>query len=188
MAVETYLEGELEELVVSPEINEEWKQKIEELGLSGQKQLLVCPTKSPIPFPHMNQAMIRTYDALCPLHEELSTFNRSTIPLRVLSIAALCKQEGYFKLIEVWSDNEKPDPILVGHKEGKYNSDDKYILARWGDELRSYIELQQIALKRKIQENRLRLENEISDRKNTLEAIENKVEQWMGGGWIQNIQ
>lgn len=184
--VETYLSEELTELIHDSERNDEWKQKIESLGLEGQKNLLSAPDKSPVPFPIMNQSMQRVYETLCPNSVEIKEYSETTIPLRVLAMVALCQQENYFHKMMVWHDNKKPDPIIIGHLSDDWNSP-KYLIARWGDELRSFPELKQLAVERKMEESATKIKKEINDRKGVLDSIQESVNEWMNGDWVQHI-
>lgn len=137
MAIETFLIEEAEKLIAEPEQIEEWTKTVEELGLKGQQEL-VKPEKSPIPFQPMNRRMQRVYQTLCPARIEVAKYNKSTIPLRVLSLIALAQKEEYFKEIEIWYDDKEPDPIAVGLTKSRYDDDGMFILARWGDELKDF--------------------------------------------------
>ena len=60
MAVEIYLEPELEEMVGSEEVTAEWRQLAEELGMEGQLKLITPKSsgendKNPSPYIHMNK-------------------------------------------------------------------------------------------------------------------------------------
>lgn len=130
MAVETYLEEELKELVVDAEKNDEWQEKVKELGLQGQQGMTV-EEKSPIPFPRMTREMNNVYKTLCPTPEPVERYSGSTIPLRVVSMIALCRQEQYFAEIKVWHNLTAPDPVLVGYQTKSWDSP-MFIIARWG--------------------------------------------------------
>jgi hypothetical protein len=149
MAVETFLVEELAELFENVEVTEEWKRKITECGLTGQATLIGAPDKSPIPFPALKEGEQRVYRALCPAYEPIEQYSADTIPMRVLALVALSRQQKWFGLMEVWHDYSKPDPILVGYRgENRWSSKGLHIIARWGDELRSYKELEKMAAAR----------------------------------------
>lgn len=151
MAVEIYLEDEeTTTLIYNADELDEWKEQIEKLELEGQKTL-ASPDKSPVPFPFMNYTMGVVYATLCPRKFPVEKYDKTPIPLRVLSALALARQEGYFNKIEVWIDDQEPDPVLIGYRwpeSGSEWSADKYILARWGDEIRPFGELREKALDR----------------------------------------
>ena len=177
MAAEIYLIDEVESLVHSVEDLDEWNKLVEATGLKGQ-QSLKQEDKSPIPFPFMNEGMKRVYNTLCPDTETAEKYNKTTIPVRVLSVIALCKQEGYFDELQIWSDNATPDPIVVGIKKDPDSDWRKYLylIARWGDELRSYPELVQIAKARFKEQQTARLNTKILECNEKLHNIDMYIE------------
>lgn len=177
--VEVYLQEEVKELVLEPAKLDEWNKIVSELELQGQ-QSLTTEEKSPVPFPFMNAAMTNTYKVLCPCNNTIKEYNKSTIPLRVLSALALCKQEKYFHKIEIWYADTKPDPIAVGFLDSGYSSN-KYIIARWGDELCSFQELQQRAIKAMKEEVEPRLRRCVNEAKQQLDNIDELVQMHMNG-------
>jgi hypothetical protein len=177
MAVETYLIDEVESLVHSVEDLEEWNKLVEQCKLDGQKTL-TKEDKSPIPFPAMTDQMEKVYEILCPTKFEVDKFSRTTIPVRILSLIALCQQEGYFDALEVWSDDKAPDPILVGVKKDPESSWRKiyYLIGRWGDELRSYPELVKIAKQKHMEKMRARVRQTLLDCQTKLDNLETYVD------------
>ena len=147
---EIYLLEENKDITFDSDKNEEWKKIIEELRLEGQKKLLEnSGNKSAIPFMFMNTRLTRILECLCPVKVDVNKYDKTPIPLKILGVVKLCEQEGYFDTIQVWYDDVSIDPILVGYK----NKEDKYLLARWGDMLRSFDELYEMAKKRWIEDN-----------------------------------
>jgi len=144
MAIETFLIEEAEKLISEPEELEQWTKTVEELGLEGQKELMK-PDKSPIPFQSMNKNMQAVYKTLCPVKHKVKTYKSSTIPVRVLSLIALAQKEGYFQEIEIWSAEDKPDPVAVGFTGSTWSNDGVFIIARWGEELTDFITLEKKA-------------------------------------------
>jgi len=72
------------------------------------------------------------YSTICPVHCLVKDYKDSPIPLRVLEVASLADE--YFKeLYVMYPEVYEKDPILIGCTTGWYG--DKYILARWGEEL-----------------------------------------------------
>jgi hypothetical protein len=176
MAVETYLEEELKDLVTDAEKTDEWKKKVEELGLTGQQELVGDPEKSPVPFPRMTGEMQNVYKTLCPQYGGVENYRGSTIPLRVLSMLALAKQENYFQTLEIWSNDSSPDPILVGYVGNRYDGL-PFIIARWGDELRSFVELKQQAAK-------ILIEDKKTEYKHRLASVEHDVTSFLNGNFV----
>jgi len=148
MATEIYLQPELEELVVDSEKRDEWMEKVTSLGLEGQLKLTKNSEKgSASPYTFMNEQMKLVFGTLCPSKAEVAKYDKSAIPVDVLSHVALCKQEGYFHKLEIWFDNKSPDPVLVGYVTDKYNSP-LHLIARWGDEIIPYEQLCEKAIRR----------------------------------------
>jgi hypothetical protein len=168
--VEVYVESELQELITDAGKTDEWKAKVQELGLDGQ-QSLIAGKKSPIPFPNLNSAMEHVYTTLCPSKQEFRVYNRTTMPTRVLEAIGLCVKENYFEKMEVWFDEIAPDPVLVG-----YHNKEMYLIARWGDELRSFPELRTLARERKLAVERTSLNKRQAN-------LEMNVDEYLNGGW-----
>ena len=140
----------------SIEASEEAVKLIEELGLEGQKSILSKNDDGDarrVPYSIANAEQLFVFQVLCPKAYKLSEYKRTPIPLRVLQIAAHANSLGYFREIVVW-DTESPaekDPVLVGiFQRGQYEWEvDRYLLARWGEELESWPTLLKRALEKK---------------------------------------
>jgi hypothetical protein len=137
MVTETY---QIEDFVCAEqfESNEEINALHSELGLTGQQTLAV--DGKIIPFAEMTKEEHFVYSTLCPHSVVLEQYRQSPIPLRVLQIAKLAKDTGYFDELVVWDRESSAislDPVLVGIKKDGYNRT-FYILARWGKELEAY--------------------------------------------------
>lgn len=111
--VETFLVEETVELIYDNEKLEEWNKAINDLGLKGQGQI-VKKDKSPIPFLFMKQNLINVFETLCPVKSPIENYSTTAIPVEILKLVLLSKKEEYFKNIEIWYDDVKPDPICVG--------------------------------------------------------------------------
>lgn len=169
--VQTFLIEESKELIYDSDKIEEWKEKCSELGLN--KQLDLCaPDKSPVPFEFMNTVTMRVYEQLCPAKSKYKEYDKTAIPLEVLSLIALAERERYFESIEIWYDDKSPDPLAVGYiKKGEW-SRDLYLIARWGDVLRPFEELKERAISLYQRVGRLNLERRISESQYLLANIE----------------
>src|SRR5205085_1051097 len=149
MATEIYLQPELEEIVTDLDKKNEWEEKIMSLGLEGQLKLTNNSEKnSASPYTHMNQHMINVFEILCPTKVAVQAYDKTQIPIDVLSHIALCKQEGYFQKLEVWYDNMHPDPIVVGYVTTSWSSPIIHLIARWGDEIIPFEQLVEKAVRR----------------------------------------
>ena len=185
MAEEIYLLEENQGIVFDAEKNEEWKKTIEELDLTGQKQLLDgSGNKSPIPFQYMNKGMYNMFEVLCPCKTNAKEYSKGPIPLKVLGVIKLCEDEGYFTKLQIWSDEISPDPILVGMTKDNSWDSEYYLLARWGDMLRSFDELKEMAKKRWIETSKARLEEEITKATSNLQILEQLAIKHLNGGYV----
>lgn len=186
MAIETYLLEENADVITDVELNEEWHQKVSELELEGQKKI-VSPGKSPIPFPFMNENMLKVYSELCPVKDKVQNYQMSAIPLKALSLIALSQKEMYFDYIEIWHSNTKPDPIAVGSlipeadKTKTWNAQ-KYIIARWGDELESFPELAKKAMDIWKQRTLLKCREKFVEMEDMIKNIDIRAESYFNNG------
>jgi hypothetical protein len=176
MAVEVYLEPELEEMVGSVEVTEEWKQLAEELGMEGQLKLITPKSgeesdKNPSPYIHMNAKAERVFAILCPEVVDYKKYDKSTIPRDVLREIAMAERLKFFDKICIWYDDASPDPLVVGYiKMGSYEYV-KHMIARFGDELLPFEELERKSINR--------LKKRITDKlKSSLSAIDSTVDEF----------
>ncbi len=181
MATEIYLQPELEEIVVNPEKKAEWEQQINSLGLEGQIKLTKNSHKDAAsPYTFMNEQMKLVFATICPTKSPVEKYDKSVIPIEVLSHIALCKQEGYFKKLEIWYDNKSPDPIVVGYLTDTYSSP-LHIIARWGDEVVPYEQLVEKAIHRYTQAYKLSVAQTKSECENALLNADTLVKQLFSG-------
>lgn len=189
--VETFFVEETTNLIHDGEALKTWKEKCIELGLQGQTEVVVAG-KSPIPFLWMNEAIVATFEVLCPTKVDISKYNKTPIPVELLETVGLCVNEKYFDGIKVWYNEKEKDPVLVGYKmrEGKTYSDnweagyysDKYLIGRWADVKASLDSLIGRAKKLFFQTETNRIKQEIRDRNRQLEDLETNVEAKFGNG------
>jgi len=172
--VETFLVKESTELIHDPEKLQEWMDKCAELGLNKQLELAE-PNKSPIPFEAMNEIQKRVFETICPARRNYKEYSKTAIPLEVLSLIALSEKEGYFDKIEIWADDEEPDPLAVGIvKTGQWDNT-KYLIARWGHEAMAFELLTQKAIMRYKKRLEISLKKKISEAEVNLKNIDNNV-------------
>lgn len=146
--VELFIIEETQDLIYDNEKLDQWNNLVSELGLTGQTQV-VKTDKSPIPFLWMNQALVKTFEELCPTKIEIAKYSKTPIPVEALSVVSLSKNENYFDIIEVWYNEKNPDPAIIGYKYDDTKTDtwsrkfyaNKYLLARWSDVKASLSEL-----------------------------------------------
>jgi len=111
--IETFLIEETIELIHDGDKLDEWKQKVQELGLKGQNTI-VSKDKSPIPFMHLKRSLENILSELCPLKVGVEDYSVTPIPLEILKLIGLSRKENYFNEIQIWYDDVKPDPVCMG--------------------------------------------------------------------------
>lgn len=180
MAEEIYLLDECKDITFDEDKKEEWLKIIDELDLTGQKEL-VSDKESPIPFLYMNESMKNVYETLCPCEIGVNQYSKSPIPLQVLGIIKLCETENYFEKLIIRYDDVNIDPVLVGiNKTGNY-SKDYYLLARWGNELDNLEQLREKARQRWIGNSTTKLQGDIAEKQSILDNIENHSKNFVAG-------
>lgn len=174
--VQTFIVQEAEELIYDSEKIDEWKAKCLELGLNEQLSL-AKKEKSPIPFDCMNTVSLRVYETICPAKVDYKKYNRTAIPLEVLSLIALSEKEGYFDNIQIWYDDKSPDPLAVGSIKNSDGWNFKtYSIARWGDVLISFDDLKAKALEVYKKSTRIALSKKIADSNTLLQNLDVNAE------------
>jgi len=154
LQVETY---ECSETAAEPiEACEEAVEIMEQLGLDGQKALVSQAENEPAkrcPYRDMTAEETFVFGVLCPAAARLNKYDAGPIPLRVLQVAAHAAGLGIYDHLEVWyvAKQPEPDPVLIGIIGGKYEWEVKarHLLARWGDELESWVVCRKRALEKK---------------------------------------
>jgi hypothetical protein len=184
--VETYIIEETQELIYDNEKLDQWNKLVSELGLAGQTTV-VKAEKSPIPFLWMNKALVKVFEELCPRKTKLEEYSKTPIPVEALSLVSLSKKEGYFDKIEVWYNDESPDPAIVGYKytqgSGEWERNwyaDKYLLARWSDVKASLVELTDRAKKLFALRRTNELKDSIKRQQRELEDLEIEANKLFG--------
>lgn len=186
--VELYIIEETQELIYDNEKLDQWNNLISELGLTGQAQV-VKPEKSPIPFLWMNKALVKVFEELCPRKTKIEEYSKTPIPVEALSLASLSKKEGYFDKIEVWYNDESPDPAIIGYKytqgSGEWERNwyaEKYLLARWSDVKATLEQLTERAKKLFTLRRTNELKDSIKRQQRELEDIEIEANKQFGFG------
>ena len=106
--------------------------------------------KVPNVYTVLNEAMHKQLKALCPATRDAVKYTRSTIPIEVLQALKFAKDNNMFESIEIWFDDIKPDPLLIGVKplDGSNWQKQYYLIARWGDEALELPELLKLGTER----------------------------------------
>lgn len=154
MQVETY---EVEEInssdAATMAADSEAIELAEKMGLKGQIKLTNTTTATRCPYRRITNEEMAVYSTLFPKTTELYQYEDGIIPLRVLKVASHAKDCGYFGKLVVWHPEPgKTDPVLIGihvekHPTHSFDVTTEYILARWGDSLQSFEQLQAKAKK-----------------------------------------
>lgn len=131
MATQIFIEPELEKL---HEHAREWEQLCTGLALKQQLKKIGKVEKIANPYMKLDPRTERVYQMLCPRRELYTDYGAGTLPLEVLQEIQRCRENEWFPKMEVWYDDKSPDPFLIGF-ESKKNEINKYLIARWGDEL-----------------------------------------------------
>lgn len=185
--VETFYVEETLNLVHDGDALQKWNEKVEELGLAGQKQVVI-EDKSPIPFLWMNSGLIATFETLCPTKVLIQQYDKTPIPVELLETVSLCVKENYFDKIEVWYNEQQKDPAIVGYKykEGEstgWSADfyaKKYLIGRWADVKASLDALVARAVALFMHQSKKTLEQTIKDSQRRLEDLETIADQRFG--------
>lgn len=188
--VETFYIAETIDLVHDNDSLDQWNEKVKELGLEGQK-CVVVKDKSPIPFLWMNEALIATFETLCPTKVAIEDYSKTPIPLELLKTVALCKNEQYFDAIQVWYNEKEKDPVIVGYKYDPAKKEHeewyqmhyaaKYLIGRWADVKASLDQLTERAKVLFISQRKVSLTQQIRDYQRQLEDLEFSAERLFGG-------
>lgn len=189
--VETFLVEETINLIHDVDALQKWNEKVSELGLEGQKEVLVVKDKSPIPFMWMNDALIATFETLCPTKVDVAKYNKTPIPLEILDLVSLSRNEGYFYKMEIWYNEKEKDPVCIGYAENIENTNPdpwykqyyakKYLIGRWADVKASLDTLTNRARAIFIAAAKSSYEQQIRDAKRQIEDIENTANNKFGG-------
>ena len=175
--VETFLIEETIDLIYDNEQLEKWNKHVEELGLVGQTKI-VHTDKSPIPFMHLKNSYKAICETLCPSKVDVENYSITPIPVEILELVSLSKNEKYFGKIQIWYDEKSPDPFAVGiagewipreksnwlWNKGQKSYEDAlalcdgdkpyfsekqfYLIGKWADVKRSWKELREMATER----------------------------------------
>jgi hypothetical protein len=184
MAVVTsFLQSEKESLLTMPD---EWKAKIEELELDGQKSFMGAEQKSPIPFMAMTDEMRRIYQTICPRRMTVKRYDREPIPLEALALISLAIHENYFDEIQIWSAVSGPDPVAVGCKGNSWDYR-FFLIAQWGSERASLDVMREQAKAKWITLAKAALSEAATKIRTSIEDIEAIATRHFNGGQAANL-
>jgi hypothetical protein len=181
MPTQIFIEPELETL---PKNAEEWEQLCTGLDLKQQLKKIGKVERIANPYMKLDPRTERVYEMLCPQKELYTAYKASTLPLDVLQEIQRCKKNEWFPAIAVWYDDKSPDPFLIGYDSKKADAN-KFLIARWGDELLPFEQLMERAINR-FREAYLRALNRlIADCEFRKQDIEGEIRGYIdqGIGW-----
>lgn len=172
MEIETFEQTEVTEKGI--ESTEEQLRLVDELDLDGQRDLLCGQSENTMqlcPYRRMTAEESRVYGAILSQQTKVARYNAGPIPVRVLQVIAHARGLEFFKVLEIWHEPtvETKDPILVGVDDGGKN----FLLARWGDVLRPFAELVELAAEKVKRRWLDRCERHLAEGRSALEAAQN---------------
>jgi hypothetical protein len=119
------------------------------------------------------------YGTVYPQATGVERYSAGPIPLRVLQVIAHART--LFEKVVIWHPKEyDPDPVLVGIN-GEYSKEEVFLLARWGDALAPFEELQERARARIEDDFRGRAEEAIAKCQGFLASPRASVEKALRG-------
>lgn len=179
MTTQLFIEPELEKL---HENSGEWEQLCAGLGLQKQLKKAGKVEKVGNPYMKLDPRTERVYEILCPRRELYTAYEASTLPLEVLQEIHRCKENEWFPKIEVWHDDKSPDPFLIGYDSKKWGN--KFLIARWGDELLPFEQLVHKAINRYKEAYMRALNRLIMDCETRKQDIEGEIRAYIDlGDW-----
>lgn len=178
MATQIFIEPELENL---HENAEEWSLICSELGLDKQLQKAGKIEKVGNPYQKVDPRSERVFTMLCPVKVPFKEYEAGTLPLEVIQEIQRCQHNAWFYKIEVWYDDKSPDPFLIGYDSKEWNAN-KFLIARWGDELLPFEQLVSKAIDRfKTVYNRA-LDRLIADCQLRKQDVESEIRSYIDAG------
>lgn len=178
MNVMSFMEEDQKEIIGN---SDEWLKKVKELGLEGQETLCE-PDKSPVPFRLMDAELTAIIDALCPEYENYKKYSGDPFPMQVLGHIAFAEREGHFEEMRVRYHRQKPDPFLIGKRNGKW-----YLICQWGPEKLSLDELKERAKAYWREKTKANLEAAIEEAKAQLNSLDALVVKNFNGEWFRLV-
>jgi len=181
MSTQIFIEPELETL---QENAEEWEQLCTGLELKLQLKKIGKVEKIANPYMRLDPRTERVYEMLCPRKELYTDYKAGTLPLEVLQEINRCKENEWFPVIAVWYDDKSPDPFLIGYDSKKADAN-KFLIARWGDELLPFEQLMAKAINRFKEAYGRALNRLIQDCESRKQDIEGEIRGYidLGIGW-----
>lgn len=178
----------------TPKGQDEAKKLLDELGLSGQQNLVELCGDIVMPFTAMSTIEERVWKQYCPHRHKLEEYKDSIIPVEILKLLRTIKEKEYFSKefcfneekrygrIEIWSEtSDDIDPLVVGLiPTDKYEWNDKiFLLARWGHSLRPFEEIKKIVTENMEKKAKLALEEGLA-------TYKKEINEYLNGKWAKD--
>lgn len=179
MATQIFIEPELKTL---HENAAEWEQLCSNLELNQQLKKAGKIEKVGNPYVKLDPRTERVFTMLCPARVAYRFYEVSTIPLEILQEMNRCKANEWFPKMEVWYDDKSPDPFLIGYESKKLDSN-KYLIARWGNELLPFEQLMEKAIIRHQEAYQRALNRLIMDCESRKQDIEGEIRGYIDSGF-----
>lgn len=162
MTVEVYdrdvRQDEMESLELASVMDEYAKRMELAKGLGLESQVsrlkearLTTQLKSSIPFEYLEGETLKVWQRYLPMKygtnegsgwRLLKYYAFDLIPFSVLELWRSCEDKQVFDAYQVWT-TEKDDPILVGYKTIEKTTIGPWLIARWGESLKAFSEIQE---------------------------------------------
>jgi hypothetical protein len=152
MKIQTYEIEETSSEIATLAADGEAMQIIDSLNLVGQLGLTNKETDTRFPYRKMTKAEREVFGVICPYKTRIENYSDGLIPVRVLQVAAHAAATQHCDWLEIWhpESSDIKDPFLVGRigsKQSNGYTDSFYLLARWGEELLPFEQMEAIAQK-----------------------------------------
>lgn len=201
---------ELETKLNGTEDIQQYHSLVAELGLDGQKAVITDTSKEPVPYLWANTTTMNIVETLCNRSVDVADYKLSPIPIEVLEVIKNCKDNNYFHTLRVHYTDVDPDPFLIGslggyfYRNGTYSVEDRievehmddaleakenkhtiynarqYVLARWGDEAKTWDELALLAKKKFMSNESNEANKKILEGKRMLKDLESQATERFG--------
>jgi len=184
---ETFL---IENVSTSDSLENYYEDKKELLEKVGFKKILNNLNKSEkkediIPFKQLIKKEARIIQFAYNYKWSVDDFN-SLIPLKTLSLLALCKEKKYFDEVSIRSDLDNQNPLLSSFIAiGKSKNEESYLIARWSvtplEKIEDLESKAKYTVKKKLL---LKINKDLQKANQDLEDIDNLTLNYLEGGYI----
>jgi hypothetical protein len=143
MKTEIYLADNIIDTAFDNDKADEWKIKVEQLGMVGQIESVEKSNGNTNPFMRLNDFQYKILSELFNRSQLINDFNHCIVPLEIVDVIAMAINDKYFDQIKIHYCDNEPDPVVIGYlylndedrREHKAWRMIKFLIARWGEEL-----------------------------------------------------